>query len=143
MRYWVLMQRLANQLQAQGERHSDNKTSRTNRENSLGTSGTIFDGEMVGVERFELPALWSQTRCATRLRYTPTMLSYPPCYGISSIHLVQNTIYFTFLANRPNLPLLRLADTAASATQARGAPPRRRQFPEHIAPLSAIYGLSG
>ncbi len=27
---------------------------------------------MVGVERFELPALWSQTRCATRLRYTPT-----------------------------------------------------------------------
>ena len=33
--------------------------------------------EMVGVERFELPALWSQTRCATRLRYTPTLLSYP------------------------------------------------------------------
>ena len=28
---------------------------------------------MVGVERFELPALWSQTRCATRLRYTPTL----------------------------------------------------------------------
>ncbi len=28
---------------------------------------------MVGVERFELPALWSQTRCATRLRYTPTV----------------------------------------------------------------------
>ena len=27
---------------------------------------------MVGVERFELQALWSQTRCATRLRYTPT-----------------------------------------------------------------------
>src|SRR5690349_16738558 len=27
--------------------------------------------EMVGVERFELPTLWSQTRCATRLRYTP------------------------------------------------------------------------
>ena len=52
---------------------------------------------MVGVERFELPALWSQTRCATRLRYTPTLLSYPPCYGISSIHRVQNTIYFTFL----------------------------------------------
>src|SRR6218665_2495801 len=26
---------------------------------------------MVGVERFELPTLWSQTRCATRLRYTP------------------------------------------------------------------------
>jgi hypothetical protein len=43
------MQRLANQLQVQGERHSDNKTSRTNRENSLGTSGTIFEGKMVGV----------------------------------------------------------------------------------------------
>jgi hypothetical protein len=27
---------------------------------------------MVGVERFELPTLWSQTRCATRLRYTPS-----------------------------------------------------------------------
>ena len=26
---------------------------------------------VVGVERFELPTLWSQTRCATRLRYTP------------------------------------------------------------------------
>ena len=28
--------------------------------------------EMVGAERFELPTLWSQTRCATRLRYAPT-----------------------------------------------------------------------
>ena len=27
---------------------------------------------LVGVERFELPTLASQTRCATRLRYTPT-----------------------------------------------------------------------
>ena len=26
---------------------------------------------LVGVERFELPTPWSQTRCATRLRYTP------------------------------------------------------------------------
>ena len=32
-----------------------------------------FKRKMVGVERFELPTLWSQTRCATRLRYTPTM----------------------------------------------------------------------
>jgi hypothetical protein len=139
LRYWVLMQRLANQLQAQGERHSDNKTSRTNRENTVVTSRTIVYGEMVGVERFELPALWSQTRCATRLRYTPTMLSYPPCYGISSIHLVQNTIYFTFLENRPNLPPLRLVDVVASKAQGQGAPPHRHQFPEHIAPLPAIY----
>ena len=29
-------------------------------------------GKLVGVEGFEPPALWSQTRCATRLRYTPT-----------------------------------------------------------------------
>jgi hypothetical protein len=29
------------------------------------------NSSMVGVERFELPTLWSQTRCATRLRYTP------------------------------------------------------------------------
>ena len=29
-------------------------------------------GNLVGVEGFEPPALWSQTRCATRLRYTPT-----------------------------------------------------------------------
>ena len=28
---------------------------------------------MVGAERFELPTLWSQTRCATRLRYAPTV----------------------------------------------------------------------
>ncbi len=27
--------------------------------------------ELVGVERFELPTSWSQTRRATRLRYTP------------------------------------------------------------------------
>ena len=27
---------------------------------------------VVGAERFELPTLWSQTRCATRLRYAPT-----------------------------------------------------------------------
>ena len=28
---------------------------------------------MVGVERFELPTPWTQTKCATRLRYTPTL----------------------------------------------------------------------
>ena len=27
--------------------------------------------KLVGVERFELPTSWSQTRRATRLRYTP------------------------------------------------------------------------
>jgi hypothetical protein len=31
---------------------------------------------MVGAEGFEPPTLWSQTRCATRLRYAPTLLVY-------------------------------------------------------------------
>ena len=31
---------------------------------------------MVGAEGFEPPTLWSQTRCATRLRYAPTLASY-------------------------------------------------------------------
>ena len=29
---------------------------------------------LVGAERFELPTLCSQSRCATRLRYAPTLL---------------------------------------------------------------------
>lgn len=33
--------------------------------------------KMVGVEGFEPPALWSQTICATRLRYTPNSLRQP------------------------------------------------------------------
>ena len=32
--------------------------------------------ELVGVERFELPTSWSQTRRATRLRYTPEGRNY-------------------------------------------------------------------
>jgi hypothetical protein len=32
---------------------------------------------MVGAEGFEPPTLWSQTRCATRLRYAPTPQDYP------------------------------------------------------------------
>ena len=32
--------------------------------------------EVVGVEGFEPPTLWSQTRCATRLRYTPTRVPH-------------------------------------------------------------------
>ena len=30
--------------------------------------------KVVGAEGFEPPTLWSQTRCATRLRYAPTVL---------------------------------------------------------------------
>jgi hypothetical protein len=32
------------------------------------------DRKVVGAEGFEPPTLWSQTRCATRLRYAPTEL---------------------------------------------------------------------
>jgi hypothetical protein len=45
--------------------------------------------EMVGVERFELPTLWSQTRCATSLRYTPNGL-LPIHFGVA--WQVQKTI---------------------------------------------------
>ena len=33
----------------------------------------INNVSMVGAERFELPTLCSQSRCATRLRYAPTV----------------------------------------------------------------------
>ena len=33
--------------------------------------------KVVGAEGFEPPTLWSQTRCATRLRYAPTPCDYP------------------------------------------------------------------
>ena len=52
--------------------------------------------QMVGVERFELPALWSQTRCATRLRYTPTVLSYPHSIYFSSFLISQSQFYSIF-----------------------------------------------
>ena len=32
-----------------------------------------FDQNLVGVKGFEPSTLWSQTRCATRLRYTPKL----------------------------------------------------------------------
>ncbi len=37
-----------------------------------GSRWTTLDLSMVGAEGFEPPTLWSQTRCATRLRYAPT-----------------------------------------------------------------------
>ena len=37
---------------------------------------------MVGVKRFELPTSCSQSRRATRLRYTPTEMSLPGNFGI-------------------------------------------------------------
>ena len=40
---------------------------------------------VVGAERFELPTLWSQTRCATRLRYAPNTVfrqTIPDWWGV-------------------------------------------------------------
>ena len=34
-------------------------------------AGNLASGEMVGAIGFEPTTLWSQTRCATRLRYAP------------------------------------------------------------------------
>ena len=36
--------------------------------------GPHLNFKMVGAEGFEPPTLWSQTRCATRLRYAPKFL---------------------------------------------------------------------
>ncbi len=41
-------------------------------------SRTIADAaflKVVGEEGFEPPTLWSQTRCATKLRYSPRIMS--------------------------------------------------------------------
>src|SRR6476646_3721140 len=41
---------------------------------------------MVGAEGFEPPTLWSQTRCATRLRYAPTRPIIPRSDRPSTVH---------------------------------------------------------
>lgn len=53
---------------------------------------------MVGVKRFELPTPWSQTKCATKLRYTP--LSDRFIYDSNNIHnseIYVNNLPLTFL----------------------------------------------
>ena len=48
--------------------------------------------EVVGAERFELPTLWSQTRCATRLRYAPTLLrTFSGCRNKGAIILAKSS----------------------------------------------------
>ncbi len=55
---------------------------------------------MVGVEGFEPPTLWSQTRCATKLRYTPIhCLSQAKHLLRLPQNLAFGTIDFSFLAN--------------------------------------------
>ena len=50
---------------------------------SRGISATAFFN-VVGEEGFEPPTLWSQTRCATKLRYSPT--SFVSILGIVNQH---------------------------------------------------------
>src|SRR5690554_5306441 len=47
--------------------------------------------KLVGVERFELPTPWSQTRCATRLRYTPTSNLLAELFSASAAHSIQTS----------------------------------------------------
>ena len=49
----------------------------------------IVKSELVGVVGFEPTTLWSQTICATRLRYTPVILSIVNCESISTIHMTE------------------------------------------------------
>lgn len=44
---------------------------------------------MVGVEGFEPPTLWSQTRCATKLRYTPNYLGLTDYSSVSAVVVVR------------------------------------------------------
>ena len=51
----------------------------------------IIGLKLVGVERFELPTSWSQTRRATRLRYTPRRLViYPLKLATSNFNWLEN-----------------------------------------------------
>jgi hypothetical protein len=45
---------------------------------------------MVGVAGFEPATLWSQTRCATRLRYTPNAVLIQHLFNISKDKDCQN-----------------------------------------------------
>ena len=53
--------------------------------------------KMVGAEGFEPPTLWSQTRCATRLRYAPISIeaAFVPlmCILIACFFLISSVSY--------------------------------------------------
>ncbi len=52
------------------------------------TTARIGKREMVGVERFELPTSCSQSRRATRLRYTPNAFTYAP---LQELRMIRST----------------------------------------------------
>ena len=65
---------------------------------------------MVGVERFELPTLCSQSRCATRLRYTPRATQYTLAeatrdvvFGLFLLGLNKDFVCFTKLHKLTNV----------------------------------------
>ena len=55
-------------------------------------------GLLVGVEGFEPPTPWSQTRCATRLRYTPTRDEARIL--VSALHIVKRFLSMVKWAHR-------------------------------------------
>ena len=59
---------------------------------------------MVGAEGFEPPTLWSQTRCATRLRYAPTAsrLNHLVLFTHAFAPSVQTSVLRRPLLYRPN-----------------------------------------
>ena len=52
---------------------------------------------MVGVKRLELPAPWSQTTCATKLRYTPSNHYQPSLLTTFTIYYMLNLLSTVFL----------------------------------------------
>ncbi len=79
--------------------------------------------ELVGAEGFEPPTLWSQTRCATRLRYAPT----PPIIPRQSAAVYTHT-QLTEFADRPRRAGALAPDelAARSVLNAPGGPEKNR-----------------
>ena len=69
------------------------------------------NSKLVGAEGFEPPTLWSQTRCATRLRYAPTR----PLSHYNPLPAMQDYVGRLLLVVDRAEPRLRGLDDAASA----------------------------
>ncbi len=54
---------------------------------------------MVGAKGFEPPTLWSQTRCATRLRYAPNYIRLSSKLSLNLHSLFNNKFYKIKLQN--------------------------------------------
>ena len=60
--------------------------------------------EVVGVERFELPTSCSQSRRATRLRYTPKIFTYAVLLNAAIILPCPNPVNFFQESHLPSTP---------------------------------------